>query len=150
MNESFATISSTGSNAAIIHYNPTKQKSDVIDKNQIYLCDSGGQYYDGTTDVTRTWFFGSSMTNCDLSEVKKAFTAVLKGVISLEQARFPEGTTGFMLDTVARLPLWNLGMDYRHGTGHGVGAYLNVHEGIFGNCEVYFGFCRMCGRCRSS
>ncbi|KXN70273.1 Creatinase/aminopeptidase [Conidiobolus coronatus NRRL 28638] len=125
--ESFATISSTGPNGAIIHYHPLPGKCDIIDVKKMYLCDSGGQYKDGTTDVTRTWHFGSP------SDFEKlAFTRVLQGVIGLEQAVFPEGTTGYILDSITRAPLWKSGLDYRHGTGHGVGSFLNVHEGPHG------------------
>jgi len=121
---SFETISSSGSNAAIIHYKPSPHDCAIIEKSSIYLCDSGGQYRNGTTDVTRTLCFG---TPTDYQ--RKCYTFVLKGVISLDSAIFPKGTTGKELDVLARLPLWSLGKDYRHGTGHGVGAFLNVHEG---------------------
>ncbi|MBW0467455.1 hypothetical protein O181_007170 [Austropuccinia psidii MF-1] len=121
---SFSTISSTGKNAAIIHYSPDRYESAVIDKEEIYLCDSGAQYLDGTTDVTRTLHFGTP-TN----EQIRAFTRVLQGHISLAQVVFPEKTTGALIDSLARQYLWQDGLDYRHGTGHGVGHYLNVHEG---------------------
>ncbi|KAI9294101.1 Creatinase/aminopeptidase [Neoconidiobolus thromboides FSU 785] len=124
VSDSFATISSTGPNGAIIHYHPTHQKCDQIQLNQMYLCDSGAQYKDGTTDVTRTWHFGSP-TEFE----KEAFTRVLQGVITLETQTFPKGTTGFHLDSITRAPLWRSGLDFRHGVGHGVGSYLNVHEG---------------------
>jgi len=88
------------------------------------LCDSGGQYLDGTTDVTRTLHFGTPSQH-----QKNCFTRVLKGVIAINSAIFPKGTTGKDLDILARLSLWSVGLDYRHGTGHGVGAFLNVHEG---------------------
>jgi len=124
---SFDTISSTGPNAAVIHYMPEKGKCSIINPNEIYLCDSGGQYLDGTTDTTRTLHFG------DPSPMeRKAYTLVLKGNIALERIRFPKGTTGYALDTIARQFLWHYGLDYRHGTGHGVGSYLNVHEGPIG------------------
>ena len=124
---SFPTISSTGANAAVIHYQPEKGACSVIDPKAIYLCDSGAQYLDGTTDTTRTLHFGEP------SEMeKKAYTLVLKGNIALETVRFPKGTSGFALDTLARQFLWQEGLDYRHGTGHGVGSYLNVHEGPIG------------------
>jgi Xaa-Pro aminopeptidase len=116
---SFDTISSTGPNAAVIHYKPEKGNCSVIDPKAIYLCDSGAQYLDGTTDTTRTLHFG---TPTDM-EVK-AYTLVLKGVISLDRAVFPKGTTGFALDSFARQHLWREGLDYRHGTGHGVGSFL--------------------------
>lgn len=124
---SFDTISSTGANAAIIHYKPEPGACSVIDPTAIYLCDSGAQYLDGTTDTTRTLHFGQPT---DME--RKAYTLVLKGNIALETIRFPKGTTGFALDTLARQFLWQEGLDYRHGTGHGVGSYLNVHEGPIG------------------
>jgi Xaa-Pro aminopeptidase len=116
---SFDTISSTGANAAVIHYQPEKGNCAVIDPNAIYLCDSGAQYLDGTTDTTRTLHFG---TPSDM-EVK-AYTLVLKGVISIDRVIFPKGTSGLALDAFARQHLWREGLDYRHGTGHGVGSYL--------------------------
>jgi len=121
---SFETISSSGKNAAIIHYSPPETDSDIIDKDQIYLCDSGAQYLDGTTDVTRTWHFGTPT-----AEEKRACTRVLQGHINIDEAIFPPTTTGFQLDAFARQYLWLDGLDYRHGTGHGVGHFLNVHEG---------------------
>ncbi|KAK2465569.1 hypothetical protein APHAL10511_002461 [Amanita phalloides] len=124
---SFETISSVGPNAAIIHYSPDPADCAIIKKDQIYLCDSGGQYWDGTTDVTRTLHFGTP-TN----QEKRAFTRVLQGHIALDTAIFPNGTTGFIIDSFARRALWQDGLDYRHGTGHGVGQYLNVHEGPHG------------------
>ncbi len=124
---SFDTISSTGPNAAVIHYKPEPGNCSVIDPKAIYLCDSGAQYFDGTTDTTRTLHFGTP-TEMEI----KAYTLVLKGVIALDRAVFPKGTTGFALDAFARQHLWREGLDYRHGTGHGVGSYLNVHEGPIG------------------
>ncbi|KAI9706827.1 MAG: hypothetical protein M1820_004798 [Bogoriella megaspora] len=124
---SFPTISSTGANAAVIHYQPERGNCSVIDPKAIYLCDSGAQFLDGTTDTTRTLHFG---TPTDME--RKSYTLVLKGNIALELAKFPKGTTGFALDTLARQYLWAQGLDYRHGTGHGVGSYLNVHEGPIG------------------
>ncbi|KAE8161693.1 hypothetical protein BDV40DRAFT_289067 [Aspergillus tamarii] len=124
---SFDTISSTGPNGAVIHYKPEKGSCSIIDPNAIYLCDSGAQYLDGTTDVTRTFHFGQP-TELE----KKAFTLVLKGVIGLDTAVFPKGTSGFALDVLARQYLWKEGLDYLHGTGHGIGSYLNVHEGPMG------------------
>ncbi|TPX44096.1 hypothetical protein SeMB42_g01343 [Synchytrium endobioticum] len=121
---SFDTISSVGPHAAIIHYKPEKGSDAVITVDKIYLCDSGGQYLDGTTDVTRTLHFGTP-TQAE----KEAFTLVLKGHIQLDTAVFPKGTTGYVLDVLARAALWKFGLDYRHGTGHGVGSFLNVHEG---------------------
>jgi Xaa-Pro aminopeptidase len=124
---SFDTISSTGANAAVIHYKPEKGMCSIIDPKAIYLCDSGGQYQDGTTDTTRTMHFGEPTET-----EKTAYTLVLKGNIALERAKFPKGTTGFALDALARQFLWSEGLDYRHGTGHGVGSFLNVHEGPIG------------------
>ncbi|KAJ2936840.1 hypothetical protein H1R20_g241, partial [Candolleomyces eurysporus] len=121
---SFTTISSTGPNGAIIHYSPDPKDCAVIKKEQIYLCDSGAQFLDGTTDVTRTWHFGTPKP-----EEIRAFTRVLQGHISIDTAIFPTGTTGFVIDSFARRALWQDGLDYRHGTGHGVGHFLNVHEG---------------------
>lgn len=118
---SFDTISSTGPNGAIIHYKPEHGSCAVIRVDQMYLCDSGGQYWDGTTDVTRTLHFGSPT----LEEID-AFTRVLKGHIQLDMAVFPTGTTGYILDCLARTPLWRAGLDFRHGTGHGVGSFLNA------------------------
>ncbi|KAG1900337.1 peptidase M24, structural domain-containing protein [Suillus fuscotomentosus] len=127
---SFTTISSTGPNAAVIHYSPDPDDCAIVKKDQIYLCDSGGQYLDGTTDVTRTLHFGTP-TN----EEKRAFTRVLQGHISIDTAVFPNGTSG--ADSFARRALWQEGWgkrfpEYRHGTGHGVGHFLNVHEGPHG------------------
>lgn len=116
---SFDTISSTGPNAAIIHYKPEPGNCSVIDPKAVYLCDSGAQYLDGTTDTTRTLHFGEPS-----AMERKAYTLVLKGVIALDKVVFPKGTTGFALDTLARQFLWEEGLDYRHGTGHGVGSYL--------------------------
>ncbi|EIN09077.1 Creatinase/aminopeptidase [Punctularia strigosozonata HHB-11173 SS5] len=124
---SFTTISSTGPNGAIIHYSPDPEDCAIIRKDQIYLCDSGAQYLDGTTDVTRTWHFGTPT-----DEEKRAFTRVLQGHIAIDTAIFPSGTTGYVIDSWARRPLWEDGLDYRHGTGHGVGHFLNVHEGPHG------------------
>lgn len=124
---SFDTISSTGANAAIIHYKASKDNCSVVDPNKIYLCDSGAQYLDGTTDTTRTLHFGEPT-----DKEREAYTLVLKGNIALEQITFVKGTSGFALDSLARQYLWQYGLDYRHGTGHGVGSFLNVHEGPIG------------------
>jgi len=124
---SFDTISSTGANAAVIHYKPEPGNCSVIDPNKVYLCDSGAQYFDGTTDTTRTLHFGEPS-----AMERETYTLVLKGHIALELAVFPKGTSGFALDTLARQYLWSNGLEYRHGTGHGVGSYLNVHEGPIG------------------
>ncbi|KAJ9177150.1 hypothetical protein P3X46_012396 [Hevea brasiliensis] len=121
---SFPTISSVGPNAAIIHYSPKAETCAELDPNSIYLFDSGAQYLDGTTDITRTVHFGKPSAH-----EKACYTAVLKGHIALGNARFPNGTNGHALDILARIPLWKDGLDYRHGTGHGIGSYLNVHEG---------------------
>ncbi|KAI7852083.1 peptidase M24, structural domain-containing protein [Circinella umbellata] len=124
---SFDTISSTGANGAIIHYKPEKGACKTIDIKEIYLCDSGGQYKDGTTDVTRTYHFDQP-TDYE----KRCFTRVLQGHIAVDAAVFPQGTTGYLLDPFARHALWKDGLDFRHGTGHGVGSFLNVHEGPHG------------------
>jgi Xaa-Pro aminopeptidase len=116
---SFDTISSTGPNAAVIHYKPEKGACSVIDPKAIYLCDSGAQFLDGTTDTTRTLHFGEPT---DME--RKSYTLVLKGNIALERVKFPKGVSGFALDTLARQFLWAEGLDYRHGTGHGVGSFL--------------------------
>jgi len=121
---SFDTISATGPNGAIPHYKVTAESSLPIERGQLYLVDSGGQYADGTTDVTRVMPVGEPTP-----EMKDRFTRVLKGHIGIATALFPEGTTGAQLDSFARAPLWEVGLDYGHGTGHGVGAYLSVHEG---------------------
>ena len=119
MGLSFDTISSTGANAAIIHYKPEPGHCSIIDPAAIYLCDSGGQYLDGTTDTTRTLHF-TEPTEMQ----RKAYTLVLKGNIALDSAVFPAGVNGLSLDVLARQFLWKEGLDYRHGTGHGVGSYL--------------------------
>ncbi|CAL1274817.1 unnamed protein product [Larinioides sclopetarius] len=125
---SFETISSSGPNGSIIHYKPTDATNRKVTLEEIYLCDCGSQYRDGgTTDVTRTWHFGTPS-----AFEKVCFTLVLKGHIALSSAIFPKATTGYRLDSFARRPLWEYGLDYSHGTGHGVGAYLNVHEGPMG------------------
>ncbi|XP_040577556.1 LOW QUALITY PROTEIN: xaa-Pro aminopeptidase 1 [Lepeophtheirus salmonis] len=129
---SFPTISGSGPNAAIIHYRPKPGKSKVLTRNDIYLVDSGGQYKDGTTDVTRTVHFGSPS-----DRIKECFTRVLKGQIRLTQTVFPKGVKGYALDSIARSSLWQVGLDYAHGTGHGVGSYLNVHEGPMGISKRY-------------
>ena len=121
---SFPTISGSGANGAIIHYRATKASDKKLQLNSLYLVDSGGQYLDGTTDVTRTVAIGEPS-----EEMKDRFTRVLRGHISLASACFPENTTGSQLDVLARLSLWKAGLDYDHGTGHGVGHYLSVHEG---------------------
>ncbi|KAH6604100.1 hypothetical protein Trco_007546 [Trichoderma cornu-damae] len=135
---SFPTISSTEldendivltstCSAAVIHYGPERGNCAIIDPKAVYLCDSGAQYLDGTTDTTRTIHFGEPS-----EDEREAYTLVLKGNIALDLAVFPKGTTGFALDSLARQHLWRAGLDYRHGTGHGVGSFLNVHEGPIG------------------
>lgn len=125
--DSFETISSTGANAAIIHYAPPQEGSSMINPEKVYLCDSGAQYLEGTTDITRTVHYGNPS-----QEQKDRYTLVLKGHLALERLVFPEGTSGFYIDSIAREPLWSHGLDYRHGTGHGIGSFLNVHEGPIG------------------
>lgn len=121
---SFDTISGFGPHGAIIHYRVTPESDIPLSKDGLYLLDSGGQYLTGTTDVTRTVALGVPSL-----EQKDRYTRVLKGHIALATARFPEGTTGAHLDALARQYLWEAGCDYDHGTGHGVGSYLSVHEG---------------------
>jgi Xaa-Pro aminopeptidase len=121
---SFDSISGAGSNGAVVHYRVTRSTNRPIRKDEIYLIDSGGQYPDGTTDVTRTMIVGKPTP-----EMRDRFTRVLKGHIALATVKFPDGTTGAALDAFARRPLWEAGLDYEHGTGHGVGSYLSVHEG---------------------
>lgn len=120
---SFSTISASGPHAALCHYSVSEESNRPL-HDAVYLVDSGGQYPDGTTDITRTIALKDVS-----SEVKKNFTLVLKGHISLATSIFPEGTCGAHLDALARQHLWQYGLDYAHGTGHGVGAFLNVHEG---------------------
>jgi Xaa-Pro aminopeptidase len=121
---SFPTISGAGSNGAIVHYRATPETEKRLEPGTLYLLDSGAQYLDGTTDVTRTMAIGEPT-----QEMRDRFTRVLKGHIALALARFPKGTTGTQLDAFARRALWQKGLDYDHGTGHGVGSYLGVHEG---------------------
>ena len=121
---SFDTISGAGPNGAIVHYRAAPATERRLEPGSLYLVDSGGQYRDGTTDITRTVAVGTPTP-----EMKDRFTRVLKGHIALAMARFPVGTTGSQLDALARYSLWQAGLDYDHGTGHGVGAYLSVHEG---------------------
>lgn len=121
----FRTISGYGEHGAIIHYTVTPRTNVPIYSEGIYLVDSGAQYRDGTTDITRTVLLGKKATK----EQKDRFTRVLKGHIALTSARFPKGTLGIALDAFARAPFWAVDLDYNHGTGHGVGCFLNVHEG---------------------
>jgi Xaa-Pro aminopeptidase len=121
---SFDTISGAGPNGAIVHYRSTEATNRPLKEGELYLVDSGAQYLDGTTDITRTVAIGRPT-----AEMKDRFTRVLKGHIALAMARFPRGTTGSALDGLARYALWQAGLDYDHGTGHGVGSFLSVHEG---------------------
>jgi Xaa-Pro aminopeptidase len=121
---SFATIAGSGPNGAIVHYRVTRKSNRRISAGELFLIDSGAQYEDGTTDVTRTLAVGSPN-----EEMRARFTLVLKGHIAIAQSVFPEGTTGAQLDPFARRALWAAGLDFDHGTGHGVGSYLSVHEG---------------------
>ncbi|MBB3889401.1 Xaa-Pro aminopeptidase [Phenylobacterium haematophilum] len=121
---SFDTIAGAASNGAIVHYRPTTRLNKQTQQGSLLLVDSGAQYLDGTTDITRTVAIGEPS-----QEMCERFTLVLKGHLALAAIRFPAGTTGSALDALARAPLWNVGLDYDHGTGHGVGSYLGVHEG---------------------
>jgi Xaa-Pro aminopeptidase len=121
---SFPTIAGTGPNGAIVHYRVTRKTNRRIMQGDLLLIDSGAQYDDGTTDVTRTVAVGTPM-----DEMRDRFTRVLRGHIAIARAVFPDGSTGAQLDTLARQFLWQVGIDYEHGTGHGVGSYLSVHEG---------------------
>lgn len=121
---SFETISGAGPNGALPHYRVSTATNRRLERGTLYLVDSGGQYLDGTTDVTRTVPIGTPS-----ADMIRHYTLVLKGHIALSRIRFPAGTTGTHLDTLARAPLWQAGLDFDHGTGHGVGVYLGVHEG---------------------
>jgi Xaa-Pro aminopeptidase len=121
---SFDTIAGAASNGAIVHYRPTERLNKRAEQGSLLLIDSGAQYLDGTTDVTRTVAIGEPS-----AEMRERFTLVLKGHLQLAMIRFPAGTTGSALDILARQALWMHGLDYDHGTGHGVGSYLGVHEG---------------------
>lgn len=133
---SFDTISAAGGNAAMCHYNHRNAPAPgVLSMDSVYLVDSGGQYSDGTTDITRTVAIGDPG-----DDIRRMFTLVLKGHIALDQARFPPGTTGTQLDALARQYLWREGFDYDHGTGHGVGAFLSVHEGPQRIAKAYNAF----------
>ncbi|WP_213685899.1 M24 family metallopeptidase [Roseicyclus sp.] len=122
---SFDTIAGAGANGAIVHYRVTEASNAPVTPGSLFLIDSGGQYVDGTTDITRTLAVGD--TAPDVARV--AFTQVLQGMIAIHRARFPKGVAGAHLDALARAPLWAAGRDFDHGTGHGVGVYLGVHEG---------------------
>jgi Xaa-Pro aminopeptidase len=121
---SFDSISGAGPNGAIVHYKSSEKTNRKLETGQLYLIDSGGQYVDGTTDITRTVAIGEPT-----DEMRDRFTRVLKGHIAIATAVFPKGTRGSQLDSFARRPLWEAGLDYAHGTGHGVGSFLAVHEG---------------------
>ena len=121
---SFPSISGAGPNGAIVHYRVTRATNRAIKSGELFLIDSGAQYQDGTTDITRTVAVGTPT-----AEMRDRFTRVLKGHIAIARAVFPEGTTGAQLDSFARQHLWTAGLDFDHGTGHGVGSYLSVHEG---------------------
>ena len=121
---SFDTISGSGPNGAIIHYRVTESTNRPLTPGSLYLVDSGAQYADGTTDITRTIAIGDPP-----KDAVRDYTLVLKGHIAISTARFPVGTAGAQIDTLARAPLWRAGLDYDHGTGHGVGSFLSVHEG---------------------
>ena len=121
---SFETISGAGANGAIVHYRVSESTNALLEPGSLYLVDSGAQYLDGTTDITRTIAIGAPT-----KDMRRHFTLVLKGHIGISAARFPKGTRGVDLDPLARATLWNAGLDFDHGTGHGVGSYLSVHEG---------------------
>ncbi len=121
---SFPSISGSGPNGAIIHYRVTEATNRVLGAGELFLIDSGAQYLDGTTDITRTIAIGTPT-----DEMARAYTLVLKGLVAISRARFPAGTRGVDLDVLARRALWEAGLDYAHGTGHGVGSFLSVHEG---------------------
>jgi Xaa-Pro aminopeptidase len=121
---SFDTISGSGPNGAIVHYRVTEATNRTLKTGELFLLDSGAQYLEGTTDITRTIAIGTP-----IDEMRSRFTLVLKGHIAIARARFPKGTRGIDLDPLARRALWEQGLDYDHGTGHGVGSYLSVHEG---------------------
>jgi Xaa-Pro aminopeptidase len=121
---SFDTISASGPNAALPHYRVTKGSDRILKQGEVILVDSGGQYLDGTTDITRTVAIGAQKPH-----VCGAFTRVLQGMIAISRLKFPKGTAGRDIDAIARAPLWSAGQDFAHGTGHGVGHFLTVHEG---------------------
>lgn len=133
---SFDTISSIGENGANIHYNPTVESAVKLNNDEIYLLDSGGQYFDGTTDITRCGHFGGKAPT---AFQKEAYTRVLMGVLDLERVIWPKTSNyaGQDFDILARKHLFEAGLDYSHGTGHGVGSLLNVHEGPIGVSKGY-------------
>jgi Xaa-Pro aminopeptidase len=122
---SFDSIPGSGPNAAIPHYHVSQETSRKLARDEIFLIDSGGQYQDGTTDITRTVIMGTPTP-----EMQDRFTRVLKGMIDLSRIRFPKGTCGSQLDVLARAALWQAGLDFDHGTGHGVGSYLSLEPGM--------------------
>src|SRR5690606_33676499 len=121
---SFPTIAGAGANGAIMHYRVSHASNRQLNEGELFLLDSGAQYQDGTTDITRTVPIGQPT-----AEMRTRYTQVLKGLIEISMLRFPSGVRGCDIDSVARLALWKDGVDYAHGTGHGVGSYLSVHEG---------------------
>jgi len=127
MGLAYENISASGPNSALPHYSPRKTTAHMIRRDVPYLNDSGAQYYDGTCDTTRTVHFGRPT-----AEMSEAYTRVLQGHIAIDTAIFPEGTSGRQLDVLARKALWKDGLNYMHGTGHGFGAFLSVHEGPHG------------------
>jgi Xaa-Pro aminopeptidase len=127
MGSSFEPISAYGDHAAMVHYAPTLKEQYKLKTKGLYLSDTGGNYTEGTTDITRTFVLGAIT-----DEMKKHFTAVARSMIGLSMAKFLYGCRGYNLDILARLPIWELGIDYKHGTGHGVGNLLNIHEGPAG------------------
>ena len=129
---SFDTISGSGPNGAIVHYRVTENSNRILKPGELMLIDSGGQYLCGTTDITRTLYTGSASP-----QQKTHFTLVLKGMIAISTLKFPKGTTGSQIDIMARHALWQRGLNYNHGTGHGVGAFLSVHEGPAGIAPRY-------------
>jgi Xaa-Pro aminopeptidase len=128
---SFETIAGSGPNGAIIHYKPSEETDRPLSKDELFLVDSGAQFLDGTTDVTRTIHMGTPSQH-----QRECFTRVVKGHIALASVTFPRKLQGYLLDTLARKSLWEIGLDYAHGTSHGIGMYLNVHEGPIGIAYV--------------
>ena len=124
MARAFSTIAGAGSNGAIMHYRVSRESNRPLREGELFLLDSGAQYQDGTTDITRTVPIGQPT-----EEMRTRYTLVLKGMIGISMLRFPAGVRGTDIDAVARVALWKSGLDYAHGTGHGVGSYLSVHEG---------------------
>ena len=128
--DSFTPIIGAGANAAIVHYSPSAETAAILKRDECILLDTGGQYHWGTTDITRTICIPSDRALSKVSmDFRKCYTAVLKGHANLSAAVFPEKTRGIQLDILARLPLWEMGLNFGHGTGHGVGYFSGVHEG---------------------